>query len=64
MNGNVQRILRIYVNLSLDERKELREQIDEFENLNYRDKERKRSNLNDKRILGPTSQNPCPYCGR
>ena len=62
MNEKIERIKLIYSELGIEERKEIREFIREYEDVFYDDKKKMKEDL--RKSLGPLSSAICPYCGR
>lgn len=61
MNSKVEKVKAGYSSLEYDERKEIREFIEEFEKKEY--KEKRWINEDLKKSLGPISSAGCPCCG-
>lgn len=64
MTDNAKRLLKVFVKLSEDDRREVLEKIKEYQSSNFTEKAILLSQINESRILGPVASGLCPYCGR
>ena len=65
MTSDAKRLIKVFLNLSDTDKKEVAEYIENFENSDRLEKATKSfSWLNESRILGPISGISCPYCGK
>ncbi|MEB2774605.1 hypothetical protein SYJ56_04765 [Algoriphagus sp. D3-2-R+10] len=62
MKIDVDKVKLLYSELGIDERKEVREFIQEYEGKFY--DEKKRLNEDLRKSLGPLSSAKCAYCGK
>ena len=62
MDENVKRLMNVYSDLDWDNRKAVRDFIEDFEKKEYSEKKSIHESL--KRSLGPLKTNVCPYCGK
>ena len=62
MDKKVYRVIKGYSELSYEQRKEVREQIKEFEEEEFSKRKYLIESL--QKSLGPVSQDVCPCCGR
>lgn len=66
MTNQATLVLNGYMKISMQERTEVRNAIEQFERNDNSEKIRRRDSLNEqvKRIMGPTSSGYCSACGR
>jgi hypothetical protein len=62
MEELVKRLAKVYSELNYENRKAMRDFIDDFEKKEYSEKRDINESL--KRSLGPLMSNVCPYCGK
>jgi hypothetical protein len=62
MKNETERVKLLYSELGIDERKEVRDFIKEYEEKYY--DEKKRLNEDLRKSLGPVSSAKCAYCGK
>ena len=65
MTDNAKRLLKIYMNLSDVDKKEILEKIKNYDSSTVTEKTVLFSQtINESRILGPVATGSCPFCGR
>jgi hypothetical protein len=65
MTTDAKRLIRVFLNLSESDKREVAEFIKNFDNSSPTERSTKTfSYLNESRVLGPISSNTCPYCGK
>lgn len=66
MTTKSQGVIKAFLNLSDTDKDEVKKFIDDYNKSDYFQKGEKVRDLNEafKRIMGPTSQDRCPVCGK